>query len=299
MTPEQKFDVSVEQLVRRARDAGHTIPCKRGCANCCYDIAIVSHLEMPPIIERLRRMDFAELQTVAIAVEDWAQRARAAGVDQMSAEPNAQVYFRAKLACPLLNQETSDCRIYENRPVACRGHYVFNVTPEHCANRPFLPPILMLMPKEALNEYFPAVLNRNGKPPNKIIARIFPAMLHHIFQTLLPYPERTVDDWIRLIENEPDHPNDIAIIDASHPAFFERLPNTFSAFTLFQGSNEFPGKIIVRRFDSSAGRTEPRASKHIRITDTVEAARKLLAEQGLVRIERDPNDSPAVVESWI
>ena len=204
MSAEKRFDVAVADLVRKGREAGHSIPCKRGCSNCCYDVAIVSHLEMRPIVERLQRMNSEELYTVARGVEDWFSRARAEGVETFSSEPDIKAYFRAKLACPLLNQATNECRVYDDRPVACRGHYVVDEAPEACASRAFRPAILLLDVSEPLVRYFHETLCPDGEPPNHLITGMLPAMLANIFRTLLRYPAKTIDEWIS--EMEKQHP---------------------------------------------------------------------------------------------
>jgi Fe-S-cluster containining protein len=201
MTPEQTFDVAAADIVRRARADGLKIPCKRGCSNCCYDIAIVSQREMPPIIERLRRMSQDELDIVARGIDTWYARARQFGVNVFTSEPDARDYFRAHLACPLLDQTTGDCRIYEDRPIACRGHYVANMTPDQCAVRPFLGAHEVLNMKEPVEAYYRAIMRPNGAPaPKNVSTAMLPAMLNNIFRRLIGWKNRTTEDWLAELE---------------------------------------------------------------------------------------------------
>jgi Fe-S-cluster containining protein len=205
MTPEKAFDVAVADLVRDARAIGHTVPCKRGCSNCCYDIAIVTHLEMPPIIERLRKMGPLELHFIALAIDEWFGRAKAGGVNPFNSEPQVKTYFQAKLACPLLNRASGECRIYDERPVACRGHYVVDETPDACAERAIRPHIQMLNVQSALHPYFGALVEeaiKQAKAPKelRVVTAMLPTMLNNIFRTLLPQPGKSVDEWVSDIQ---------------------------------------------------------------------------------------------------
>lgn len=205
MTTYDGFDVAVDMLVRRARDAGHTIPCKRGCSNCCYDIAIVTHLEMPPIIERLRKMGPLELHFIALAIDEWFQRAKAGGINPFNCEPEVQTYFQAKLACPLLNRSTGECRIYDERPVACRGHYVVDETPDACAERANRPHIQMLDVGSALHPYFGGLVEEAIKQAEKldelrVVTAMLPTMLNNIFRTILRQPGKSAEQWTSEIQ---------------------------------------------------------------------------------------------------
>lgn len=203
MSVYQEFDVAVDSLVRQARAEGHSIPCKRGCSNCCYDIAIVCHLEMPPIIEQLRKMDPIELHVVALATEEWIKRTKAAGINPFNSEPDVTTYFQAKLACPLLNLATGECRVYDARPVACRGHYVVDETPEACAARAERPAIRNLNVGSALHPYFSALVQKylaTANGPIAVATAMLPAMLSNIFRTLLNQPGKSIEEWASEIQ---------------------------------------------------------------------------------------------------
>lgn len=67
-------------------------------------------------------------------------------------------------------------------------------------------------------------------------------------------------------------------------------------YAVYHNPADFPGKYVVRRYASSQNFVFPQAV--LAVEDTLEAAREKLP-QGLGRIERDPNDDPAIVEVWL
>jgi Fe-S-cluster containining protein len=131
----KEFDVAIENIFKRARAEGHTIPCKRGCDACCYEALLLMHMEMRPILKHLASMPKPLLADIRARLLDWVEGMRRAGLDPFAAEWDVHAYYRAHLACPLLDQKTNECRVYAARPVACRGHHVVDVTAEACTGR--------------------------------------------------------------------------------------------------------------------------------------------------------------------
>lgn len=137
------IDVPVARLVAKARAEGHTIPCKQGCDACCYDVTHVCHFELAPLIERLRQMPNALLDEIETRIADWTARMKAGGLEPDSL-PDVRTYHRLHLACPLLDLEKHECRVYAVRPVACRCYYLINDDPAVCANRANVPTVTIM-----------------------------------------------------------------------------------------------------------------------------------------------------------
>ena len=138
MTVEERFkeyDVALEALFKKAREEGHTIPCKRGCDACCYEAVVALSIELGPMVKELRSMSKETLNEIRERIEAWAVGMRKAGLDPKDSEPDVHAYYRAHLPCPLLDEKTHECRVYRTRPGACRGHHIVDASPEVCANR--------------------------------------------------------------------------------------------------------------------------------------------------------------------
>ena len=85
--------------------------CRKGCGNCCRQLARIPHLtqaEWMLLQQGLLTLPNGELAAVAREVA------------------NQAVAGPAPVTCPLLDIERDACRVYAQRPVACRtyGFYV-------------------------------------------------------------------------------------------------------------------------------------------------------------------------------
>jgi Fe-S-cluster containining protein len=129
------FDVETSRLLLKVRGAGKPVPCGPRCDSCCYDIAWVVAEEVDELVERVRSMPTAKRAQVLHACQEWLDGMRAAGLDPDNTRPDLRTYHRAHLACPLLDTEEHACRVYDLRPLSCRGHYVVAETSAPCANR--------------------------------------------------------------------------------------------------------------------------------------------------------------------
>jgi Fe-S-cluster containining protein len=127
------FDVALGDIIKRARTEGHAIPCERGCDACCYDIAVVSHVEMTPVMDAIRALSAESRRKIRARMMEWLARAERAGIDPANPEPDFPTWAKARLKCPLLQDH--ECMIYDARPMACRGHHVVDETPDCCAKR--------------------------------------------------------------------------------------------------------------------------------------------------------------------
>lgn len=67
-------------------------------------------------------------------------------------------------------------------------------------------------------------------------------------------------------------------------------------WTITENPTDFPGKFVARKWLIEAGAMAVTDEHHV--ADTLFAVRDLLPPH-LVRLPRDPNDDPVIVESWI
>lgn len=73
-------------------------------------------------------------------------------------------------------------------------------------------------------------------------------------------------------------------------------------FVIFNKPKDFPNNVVVRLFVPTVIDNEPvsMADSSAIVTSSVAEARRALpiAEMALMRVERDPEDDPSVVEIW-
>ncbi len=86
-------------------------PCRKGCGNCCRQLAR---------IPQLTQAEWMLLQRGLMALPEAELAAVARGIASQA------VMVPAPVTCPLLDLERDACRVYAQRPVACRtyGFYV-------------------------------------------------------------------------------------------------------------------------------------------------------------------------------
>ncbi len=86
-------------------------PCRKGCGNCCRQLAR---------IPQLTQAEWMLLQRGLMALPEAELAAVGRGVASLA------VAVPAPVTCPLLDLERDACRVYAQRPVACRtyGFYV-------------------------------------------------------------------------------------------------------------------------------------------------------------------------------
>lgn len=105
---------------RAARKLGAT--CKKGCAHCCYLLALISLQDALVVAERV--LGFEEWEPWLPRLRESAQRA---DYDGMSTEN----YFDKQIRCAFLKEDNT-CAVYSARPAPCRLHLVVS-DPSHCA----------------------------------------------------------------------------------------------------------------------------------------------------------------------
>lgn len=67
-------------------------------------------------------------------------------------------------------------------------------------------------------------------------------------------------------------------------------------FTVYESPRDYPGLFVARRWEIAPGIARPTA--WVRTADTLDAVRALLPA-GLCRIDRTPDDDPAIAEVWV
>lgn len=111
LTPLTELHADIDQRVHNIRDGHLDWPCRRGCDNCCRRLADVPQLtamEWDWLRAGLVKLPAEQLQEIRQNMAD------------LAAQPLRPII------CPLLDRTLGACRVYFQRPVACRtyGFYV-------------------------------------------------------------------------------------------------------------------------------------------------------------------------------
>ncbi|MDP7981335.1 YkgJ family cysteine cluster protein [Bacillus sp. WLY-B-L8] len=140
---------------------GH--PCKKGCFNCCYDVFPVSVLEFELLLEEMRNigLEFAEMvfekalkhlelfresnPDLYRRLEEDASFKGKREIDIQDIEQYEQTK-RFPFPCPMLDENTGSCTIYNKRPMICR---TFGTTHDSFS--------LMLSDKATICEHIPSI----------------------------------------------------------------------------------------------------------------------------------------------
>jgi len=128
------------KVAEEAQAAGSQISCRAGCASCCRQLVPISLFEAEALITWMRTLPEERRAELEGRFDRALSTLRDAGVIEKVLDPKwaleegfatdvAIAYFRARVACPFLENE--NCGIYSNRPLACREHMVTS-PPELC-----------------------------------------------------------------------------------------------------------------------------------------------------------------------
>jgi len=126
-------DAVVDAAVEAVRRQGKTISCRAGCGACCRQLVPISRTEAHCLAELIVNLSEDRRTRVLNRFQDAAATLGARGLlDRLRAAPQwtdadqqgqlAREYFRAQVACPLLEEES--CSIYADRPLSCREYLV-------------------------------------------------------------------------------------------------------------------------------------------------------------------------------
>jgi len=143
----------VEQLYREhveaarhlpvlALELGHPVACQRGCCDCCCELVAMTHAEAFVMAVFLAQPEQAELRERFVRrARDWmimaGSRPKFALEALRSGDDTGYLLARRehglkRIMCPA--NEDGDCKVYEQRPLACRMTYVVD-TSANCAPR--------------------------------------------------------------------------------------------------------------------------------------------------------------------
>jgi Fe-S-cluster containining protein len=117
---------------QRARDAGRSVSCRKGCAACCRMLVPVSVPEAFALADALGRLPDQKRDLTYRRLEATRARLEEAGLwnrllaisettralEDEDFAPINRDYYALRLPCPFLEDEI--CSIYEDRPAACR-----------------------------------------------------------------------------------------------------------------------------------------------------------------------------------
>ncbi len=121
-------DLIVRVSEQAAQEAGRAVSCRKGCGACCRQPVPISPSEARDIARQVEALPEAQRDAVRARFADAVRRFDAAGLgeklrrlaalDEAEYRPFAVDYFREKMACPFLEDES--CSIHANRPMGCR-----------------------------------------------------------------------------------------------------------------------------------------------------------------------------------
>lgn len=96
------------------------INCSPGCNHCCHRKIYVTLAEALLIVDHCRKKGIlSTVLDISKQQESWVSNT------------DVDTYFRMKIPCPLLNQNTGRCNAYNVRPPVCAAHFVIS-SPEAC-----------------------------------------------------------------------------------------------------------------------------------------------------------------------
>jgi len=126
-------DAVVDAAIDAARRRGKTISCRAGCGACCRQLVPISRTEAHCLAELVVNLPADRRAHVITRFREATAALEAHGLlDRLRAAPQladadqharlAREYFRAQIACPLLEEES--CSIHPDRPLSCREYLV-------------------------------------------------------------------------------------------------------------------------------------------------------------------------------
>jgi len=122
----------------RARAAGQTISCAKGCGACCRQLVPISPTEARHLARVVAALPNERAAEVRRRFADALSKMEAAKVsprghpitDKAAYREYGLEYFRQGVACPFLHEES--CSIHPSRPLVCREYQVTS-PPAACA----------------------------------------------------------------------------------------------------------------------------------------------------------------------
>lgn len=137
------FDFDLERDLDTCKVDRDRIPCRQGCAHCCEMAIFISLPEAHAIVLNHRDVVLEvhdELERQEILGKEAGLSKEVLDIFDMTTGPARQAFndkwWNLRRPCAFLDRESKTCRIYENRPLACRGHLVIDTDPRQCDARP-------------------------------------------------------------------------------------------------------------------------------------------------------------------
>ncbi len=153
-----KFDRLLGGLVSQLWRAGGQISCAAGCFSCCYEPVHILRHEAELLVQVVEDMSEADQKRVRDSTRTWVTGFLKAGLEKVN-NPNAVPFRLAKLPCPFLKD--GQCMVYEDRPVACRGHLA--VKDERlCHDNATRPDQEFLVTRHLVGKVFSQVATKSG-----------------------------------------------------------------------------------------------------------------------------------------
>jgi len=68
-------------------------------------------------------------------------------------------------------------------------------------------------------------------------------------------------------------------------------------WTVYDHPIDFPEDVVARRWELVDGRPQP--SQEVIVTPNLDALRYYFTQIGLTKLDREPEDDPTIVETWL
>lgn len=200
------FDEHVAGSIELARTQnGSRVPCKRGCSACCSEPLIVTQYCMPPILEAIRAMPAEQQEGIRIRMLDWGLVLQHKGIhlDQTDPGLDFEAWHQApKPVCPLLDQQTGDCMVYEARPLGCRGHVAVDEDPSACEREDITRGVGVLLFTDPVARTMAHCMRGSVRGEDRdipLLMLLLPSMLRRAWY-LVEQPALDYFDWLEDIE---------------------------------------------------------------------------------------------------
>jgi Fe-S-cluster containining protein len=116
----RELDLAIEKVFRDPAVKQH-VQCSKGCSHCCHSLIGITEEEAELYATMIKRgeveVDLSLLSFQANVVE------------------NSRAWYQlpfSQRACPFLDSQTQQCKIYDQRPAVCRTTFALS-EPERCA----------------------------------------------------------------------------------------------------------------------------------------------------------------------
>jgi Fe-S-cluster containining protein len=129
----ERLDERMRQRVRQTESTeGALSPCRKGCAHCCRQPALLQFYELAVLVEAIRALPRAQRDRIRGRLTQWTGELAKLSHYPVAAPDGAGEYMRAGIVCPLLNPADESCLVYAARPLVCRMHQVVGSDPAAC-----------------------------------------------------------------------------------------------------------------------------------------------------------------------